>query len=1528
VKLSVKISPLIVLFVLLISGITRAQSIVNYSVGRTTGITYNSIISSGTSLAAWRYTGGFSEDDNRSEATDIGFDYWYNGQRYTQFSVSTNGFLDFSSSVDDGGPQCDDYGYCNFRFSSSNINNGTWLALAPFYDDMTTGGGADPLGSSIKYLLTGTVPNRVLTVEWDAMAVYLNTTPDINFQVKIYESTGEIEYLYETMDDGTNSFSYTIGINAETLSGPPTASELLTQQTANTTNFSNTAQNNLSTMPAANSQLTFTPPVPTNPGGSLSFTGISNTGMTLNWTDWATNEVGYVLYFSEDDVNFFFHSQVAANSTSAAVSSLLPSTTYYWRVYAVTEGTLSAALTGNATTLSPGTVTSLSNGRWDQAARWDCACVPTAADNVIVNHNVRISNANAISNDLTINPGSNGRIRLTGNTGRTLTVNGNLTVNSGARFVVANSSNTTHTLNIGGNISNDGIWNINKDPDSYCVVNFTKSTGNQLISGTGTNYSFYTLNIDKSLKSNILEVTSSTFSCNIDALSFTSGGTFKFSSSGVNSFSLFNTTKDIPVNGRIWMNSTGSTMNFNQSINLRGDLTLDAGIINIGDAANENLISFGGQLEINGGIMNIAGRYDRNNTESTSNFSQSSGTLALPVVGSTSTIISPFSMDVTGSSLTLSGGTIVLEREGGTGGQNLGLNTSGLSSTTVTGGTLQVGNGSTPAGQIITINSASSMGNLVVASANATGLLSSNLLIINDITLSSGVLDDGNNDISLGGDWLATGGSFVVGSGGSTTLNGGNQSITTAGSAFNHLVLDGSSNKSFQDNLDINGNLTNNVTLLPVNSGFQFNIGGNWTNNGTFTRNNETVIFDGSADQDISGTSTTDFTNLNINKSAGAVNAEATVNLFNTLDIQTPTVFDADGSGSGVFTLVSSAIDDARIAALTAGASISGNLVIEKYFAGAGIKYWRHISSAVLDATVADIQNEIPISGTFTGNDNGTGGIPANANPSLYRYDNNAAGATLDDRWLVHPLTTNTEVLTTAGSEARGYAIWVRETAAITYDLTGPVNQGNIDFLPSGANEGWNLHGNPYPSDIDWDNPGWAKTDIQGGAIHIWNGSQYLTWNGSTGSLGNGRIAKGQGFWIQASSGAVALSATESVKTATAATTYRTFTTENPQVIELSISAGGYSDQAYIQFLDSADFAFDIKDATKLSNSIFNLSTLSTDSVELSINVTNGQSCSFDMPISLSNTWNDTYSFNWIVGDNLLDVYSISLFDKFTNESYILDESTTGFVFEIIEDPNAQAKDRLYMHFAAKTIKEIVVTTSQLCDEINRAQITLQDSQFGVDYALLVDGEEITSLSGTGGTITYELDSNYLVSGVNNFSIAAISSICSDQDLLLTAEVDIIEQPEIIYDGDLNLLLNTKGRAGLWYKNGELLSESVSLTYIPDFNISGVYTLKVDNETCNLTSEEFLVTALEETSDANRVRISPNPTADYIVITAAEFDATNTTVSIADLNGRLYYNELLNVNNGNINIKHYKSGLYIVILSSNSINYRSRIVKY
>ena len=48
----------------------------------------------------------------------------------------------------------------------------------------------------MKYLVTGTQGNQVLTIEWSEMEIYNNPGPSINFQIKLYEADDRIDFVY------------------------------------------------------------------------------------------------------------------------------------------------------------------------------------------------------------------------------------------------------------------------------------------------------------------------------------------------------------------------------------------------------------------------------------------------------------------------------------------------------------------------------------------------------------------------------------------------------------------------------------------------------------------------------------------------------------------------------------------------------------------------------------------------------------------------------------------------------------------------------------------------------------------------------------------------------------------------------------------------------------------------------------------------------------------------------------------------------------------------------------------------------------------------------------------------------------------------------------------------------------------------------------------------------------------------------------------------------------------------------------
>ncbi|RYE08782.1 MAG: fibronectin type III domain-containing protein, partial [Sphingobacteriales bacterium] len=304
----------------------HAQTLTDYSIAYSTG-SFTATVG-GTTVTS----GVGTLNDGYVNGIPIGFDFFYMGQRYTTVSVSTNGWLSLGSNISSAAPL-------------NNLSTGgTRPVIAPLWDDLAVINFADA-----SYLVSGSGANRVFTLQvlnnrWNATAA----GPTISYQVKLYEASGKIEFIYRQDANVVSNGSASVGITASGTGsgnfislfyngGAPTASAT----TENTTN---------AVKPPTGFTYTFTPPVPAAPS-SLTFTSIGTTGYTLNWIDNSTIETGYAIYRSTDGSNFTFVNKTAANATSSAQTGLTPGTLYYWRVFAVSEGALSSALQSSAGTV-------------------------------------------------------------------------------------------------------------------------------------------------------------------------------------------------------------------------------------------------------------------------------------------------------------------------------------------------------------------------------------------------------------------------------------------------------------------------------------------------------------------------------------------------------------------------------------------------------------------------------------------------------------------------------------------------------------------------------------------------------------------------------------------------------------------------------------------------------------------------------------------------------------------------------------------------------------------------------------------------------------------------------------------------------------------------------------------------------------------------------------------------------------------------------------------------------------------------
>jgi hypothetical protein len=326
----------------------------NYSFSTTVTGSLTDMSSGTTTLIA------ADQDDVASAVTLLGFDFYFMGARQDRFSVNSNGTL---------------------RFGATAVGNTLYDPLAQAAQSLVTGYGADQRthagNGKVHFKVTGAAPNRVLIVEWLNMQADFNSggTADLTYQMRLTETAGTIEFVYGTMAMSANgaadpnSQSPQFGLSSNnavgtvgSLTAAQSGTPAPTYNGASATPVNNTyVAGSIPVLTSAvdGSRRTFllAPAAVNPPGGPLTFTAVTATGMTLNWTD-SSNEVGYTIYISTDNVNFSFLNTAAQNATSFVATGLTGATTYFWRVYAVNEGS-TALLAGSQATATPTPNTSL-----------------------------------------------------------------------------------------------------------------------------------------------------------------------------------------------------------------------------------------------------------------------------------------------------------------------------------------------------------------------------------------------------------------------------------------------------------------------------------------------------------------------------------------------------------------------------------------------------------------------------------------------------------------------------------------------------------------------------------------------------------------------------------------------------------------------------------------------------------------------------------------------------------------------------------------------------------------------------------------------------------------------------------------------------------------------------------------------------------------------------------------------------------------------------------------------------------------
>jgi hypothetical protein len=710
-------------------------------------------------------------DDTRSNLTNIGFDFIFMGGFVSNYSLTDNGIIQLGGNT---------VGASTYLISA----NTTLRLLAPYANDLRVGS-----DGKVHAKLFGSAPNRVYVIEYQNISLrYPGAAAPGGgtWQVRLYEATGAIEYVYGAM--ATNAATQTavnlgFGINT-------TANSFLTidaTHTANTSGtfatFTPTASSTVahlhSTEDGSRRYYRFNPPAAPLAPTALNFTAVSALGMTLNWTDNATTETGYLVYRSTDAVNYTLVATLAADAVTSVQTGLSPSTTYFWRVFAVNEGQSSSALSGSQATNPPGAITSIATGNWSSTSTWSGGVVPGAGDAVtIANGHVVTIDVAATAISLTVN----GTLEFEDATARTLTVSFDVTIANGGVFqTAATGTVTTHVLSLAGNLVNNGTLDFSTNTNTAGATLTFTGTNNSSVTGTGAVTDLRALTMSKSARAVEVEFNVSNFSvrgastaangANFALLTSAVGtGTLKFS--GTNAFdgTLYAGAYTIPSTMGLWINNPNFTANaFNGSITITGLFRMSAGTFNIGTASGNSMaFSSGSVISVEGGSIISVGRFGVATSSNAITYTQTGGNIRVGTIAHVSTTLASYDLGTSTSSvISVSGGTVVIElaSTAASGPRDYRFQ-SGLGIGSVSGGTVIFGNANSGAAK--TFNAMGVFPTLIIDNTTAghslvLGAPVTYNNISRDITINSGcTFNIGNNVFLFSGVTLTNNGTFIA----------------------------------------------------------------------------------------------------------------------------------------------------------------------------------------------------------------------------------------------------------------------------------------------------------------------------------------------------------------------------------------------------------------------------------------------------------------------------------------------------------------------------------------------------------------------------------------------------------------------------------------------------------------------------------------------------------------------------------------------------------------------------------------------
>jgi hypothetical protein len=429
--------------------------------------------------------------------------------------------------------------------------------------------------------------------------------------------------------------------------------------------------------------------------------------------------------------------------------------------------------------------------------------------------------------------------------------------------------------------------------------------------------------------------------------------------------------------------------------------------------------------------------------------------------------------------------------------------------------------------------------------------------------------------------------------------------------------------------------------------------------------------------------------NFTLSRPGGSVSlGNGKMGVHGTLNVQNGILHTNDN-----LVLVSNSSGTANTGPLLAGADITGVVAVQRYIPPV-TRRWRFISSPVSGSTLTTLQNSMYVTGTG----NAANGFDSTLSSiaSVFSYNETVTTGDYNTGWVA---ASNINNSVTTGT---GYRVFIRGDRSdpgrlngtvttqneVTINWQGPLNKGNISmpvtFTSSGnaSNDGWNFVGNPYASPYNWNafyDAGTNFTNLSS-IVYVLDASCYCykSYNASSnaGTLTNGIIPAGAGFWVKATAASPTLTLTEQFKTSTSPinTIFKT-TSEETFTIRLIADSISY-DEVLIKYLDGSQRTKDSFDIQKLAASVINIGTYGSDNEPLSLSSRPPVTTNDTIRLKVQSGTSGTFTMQFMNSTVQDQVY---LFDTYTSQVINL-KTTNQYTFTITTTiPSSQGLNRFYI---------------------------------------------------------------------------------------------------------------------------------------------------------------------------------------------------------------------------------------------------------